>query len=53
MKIIDLNVKTGIEVNKKLIKLILDSNINAFKSTKWQFLRNNKAYYAPLNGLIA
>lgn len=52
MKVVKLNAGDKLTTTEKLIMAILDKDLNAFKSTNWQFLRNNKTYFLS-KGLIA
>lgn len=53
MKVIKLNTSQSIVKTEKLIIEILKRDINAFKATSKQFLRNNQAYFPDFTGMIA
>lgn len=53
MKVLNLKINTPLQTTEKLIRAILQRDIDAFKSTKRQFLRNNSAYNPNFTGLIA
>jgi len=53
MKVIKLNTGNTISYTEKLIKAILERDIDAFKATSKQFLRNNQNYLPDFNGMIA
>ncbi len=53
MKVIKLNPRQEHTATEKFISAILKTDIDAFKATSRQFLRNNQAYLPKLTGLIA
>jgi hypothetical protein len=53
MKILNLKRSATLSDTEKLIRAILQNDIDAFKSTKRQFLKNNQAYCPQFMGLIA
>jgi hypothetical protein len=53
MKILNLNTSRPLNTTEKLIRATLTKDINAFKATNKQFLRNNRVYYPLFMGLIA
>ena len=53
MKILNLTINRPLNTTQKLIKAVLAKNIDAFKLSRMQFLRNNPAYNPNLPGLIA
>jgi len=53
MKVVKLQIGKTLTPTDRLVKLIIERDFDAFKSTKYQFLRNNQAY-SPYNlGMIA
>jgi hypothetical protein len=53
MKVLKLKKQDRLTATEKFIKAILQDNIDAFKATSRQFLRNNQAYFPNTSGLIA
>jgi len=53
MKVLKLNSQRRLTVTEKFIKAILKNNLDAFKATSRQFLRNNQVYFPDNTGLIA
>jgi hypothetical protein len=53
MKVLKLKSQQRLTVTEKFIKAILKDNLDAFKATSRQFLRNNQAYFSDTTGLIA
>jgi hypothetical protein len=53
MKVISLHPSRTIKATEKLIVAILTRDIDAFKATSKQFLRNNRAYRPHFSGFIA
>ncbi|MEO6521859.1 MAG: hypothetical protein ABIN91_09290 [Mucilaginibacter sp.] len=53
MKVVKLNTAKSFRETEKLIVAILKRDINAFKATSKQFLRNNQAYFSDFNGMLA
>lgn len=53
MKVLKLKTDHRLTATEKFIKAILQKDIDAFKATSRQFLRNNQAYSPNFTGLIA
>jgi hypothetical protein len=53
MKVIQLNPVKTLKATEKLIALILQKDLDAFKATSKQFIRNNQAYLTGFSGMIA
>lgn len=53
MKIRHLKTDRPLNGTEKLIKKILERNLDAFKASKMQFIRNNKVFSPFFTGLIA
>jgi len=53
MKVLNLKITAPLQTTQKLIRAILQRDIDAFKATNRQFLRNNKIYNPQYTGLIA
>ncbi|MBB6107744.1 hypothetical protein HDF23_000474 [Mucilaginibacter lappiensis] len=53
MKILTLKTRTRQTATEKMISAILERNIDAFKLTSRQFIRNNQLYFPGYSGLIA
>jgi hypothetical protein len=53
MKVIKLTPTRTVNVSQKLIIAILKRDIDAFKATNRQFMRNNQAYFPQFSGLTA
>jgi hypothetical protein len=53
MKVIQLKTNRSSDVTEHLILRILKLDINAFKATNKQFIRNNPAYFPVYPGMIA
>ena len=53
MKVIQLKTNRSSDVTEHLILRILKLDINAFKATNKQFIRNNPAYFYGFAGMIA
>ncbi|WP_183574582.1 hypothetical protein HDF18_01545 [Mucilaginibacter sp. X5P1] len=53
MKVLNLKIAAPLKTTEKLIRAILQRDIDAFKATNMQFLRNNKIYNPEYTGLIA
>ncbi|PWK71398.1 hypothetical protein LX99_04421 [Mucilaginibacter oryzae] len=53
MKVLNLNINFQSLQAPHLIKAKLKKDINAFKATNLQFLRNNQAFNPATTGMIA
>jgi hypothetical protein len=53
MKVLNLKINAPLKTTEKLIRAILQRDIDAFKATNRQFLRNNELYNPQFTGLIA
>jgi len=53
MKVLKLKANRRLTVTEKFIKAILQKDLDAFKATSRQFLRNNQTYCPNFTGLIA
>jgi hypothetical protein len=52
MKVVSIQQPRELSATQKFVKAMLKKDINAFKATSRQFLRNNPLYFSDL-GLIA
>ncbi|MES2277519.1 MAG: hypothetical protein V4592_15955 [Bacteroidota bacterium] len=53
MKVLKLKPTPKLSATEKLIRAILTHDLDAFKATSRQFLRNNQAYFPQFTGFIA
>jgi hypothetical protein len=53
MKVLKLKTDHRLTATEKFIKALLQKDLDAFKATSRQFLRNNQAYTSNFTGLIA
>ena len=53
MKVIKLNKSHKQTATEKFISAILKTDINTFKATSFQFLKNNNIYNTQLTGIVA
>jgi len=53
MKVIHLKTDSKIYVTKQLIRTFLEKDLDAFKASSRQFIRNNQVFNPQMPGLIA
>lgn len=53
MKVFNLKVTPALNTTQNLLKAIIEKDINAFKATRMQFIRNNQAYNTNFTGFTA
>jgi hypothetical protein len=53
MKVLKLNPPQKLSATEKFIRAILTRDLDAFKATSRQFLRNNQHYFPQFTGFTA